>query len=1714
MAQLKKYGVFSGVFTPSILTILGVIMYLRMPWLTGQAGLYMMIGIILIAHIVSITTGLSVSSIATDKKVEGGGSYYIISRSLGLSIGGTLGIALFVGLSFSVSLYVIGFCESFNSFWGFENSINNIRLTGSLTLLLVAILTFISTSLAMKSQFFILATIALSLLSVFLGSSAHIPEKISLFPQEAAPSMMILFGIFFPAVTGFEAGVSMSGDLQNPKKSIPMGTIIAILVGMVVYLGLPVFLLSRVEPQVLVSNPNILLEISLFPPLVIAGIWSATISSAIGSILGAPRILQATSVDGITPKFFAKGHGKGNEPRNALLLTFLIAEGGILIGELDIIARIVSIFFLTAYGFLNISCAVESWASSDFRPSFRIPKLVGIVGFLACFLIMIELDLMAMFGGIIVMGGLLFYLKSRELKLKSGDVWESVWLSVIRKGLFQLSQSKPQQRNWKPNILLFSGGTVIRPHLIEFSKWSVGQQGIVSNFDLIENTSAKMLFPKAQQSIISEDDQFEGVFIRRQECQDIYEGINTIVRTYGFSGIEPNTVLMGWRKNTKHTDRFFQLLENLKELDFNMLLLNYHDERGFGNHKTIDIWWRGAGNNGNFTLALVKFILASIPWRDARLRFLVVTNESIFTETIHKNMQRILQEARLESDIKVINNAAENLSFAEIIALESNSTDLTILGLPEISVKESQTILDNTNQIMESLGTTLLVHASSFFSDVVTGIEYKSRIFKTELPADALEKLSPQKLEFPPLTLPGDEQLSLHLANFDRSGVDMILQTVEQQFLAMHDRNRTLIKTLGDLVINAFEDHEAMLKEGNDPRGKRSMAKIQGDLFFQFNRLITEFKQNHLVLQKDLLEEALGRLCSNFKQWQDLPDYLTVLYPLEAFQNKPKDRTTLRWFKWRKRLQSLITKKQPAVKVPFQQLVQAAWGHHGWEKWRDSLHQLGIQHFFWIQETQRLFKTVKDRLESLEYSLLEGQLVLENVQEEREKATSAIQEIQQINDKIFFELSRYLLWDLRQVSEEVVQESESVDVKFYHKKHLKYQQAGKRAKLQIDEFPQTWWNNQTMLFEMMLMDLMLMTFQRRISIILQKIKQEWFLNLENEILNKIDSLLKEIQEELTPSEDTPVKKRKLQFDAKSNLISEEAVQYIAQEIQPALEQVPESVRAITDASLHQLQERKFHEIEGIEVSLRELLEYLIHADLLEPLRHYLSELQPRIETIIDHVKDAVRFLSFNILPADINNESLVENDRQSSITQTLHRIEQERDAAEKLQQELMQTIDENLKITNEKINPYLIIQSSNELRRYIRKKESKKVISFVESKRRTLHTWMQHFVIRFLYHYHQGILKTQEHENMTPEETNVAKMLLWMDRVTPDTEVLNNLSFHYKQLFLSNQPPTKDFWVGRQQELTRADLVLQRFNKGTSGALMITGERFSGKSALSHYIANHYFKHKSVFQIIPPAAGSCNLEVFHQSLETIFKLKGNSNDLFRQLPSNSVIIFQDIELWWERHPAGNSVIKHLESLIRAYGQHFFFILEMNTHAFKLIKNLQNFEEYFLDVIECGPMIVEELKNLILLRHKASGLTFTFDNDPEDLLSELQLTRLFLRIFDYSKGNPGAALQAWVRHIGSIQTNTLRMTSLSVPDLAPLSQLPREWVVVMVQFILHKTLNTQKIMYLMGWDDQQFIRFIDIFKRAGILQEKSDDLWSLNPYLEPFLTRQFTTMGIL
>jgi len=509
----------------------------------------------------------------------------------------------------------------------------------------------------------------------------------------------------------------MSGDLKDPKTSIPKGTLLAIGCGLIVYLVLAIFLATNVSSDVLMSDYNILMKISLFAPAVVAGIWGATLSSAIGGILGAPRILQAMSIDKVTPTIFGKGNGENNEPVNALFLVFIIAEIGILIGELDVIARIVSMFYLTAYGFINISYFLESWANPDFQPTFKIKRWIGLLGFVACFGVMFKLDMLAMVGALVVIGGLYFWLQRKEVKLQTNDVWQSVWENVVNKGLKQIDAQDIENSNWNPNIILFSGESKHQSYLLQLGKTVSGRTGIVTNFKLILDKTDEIPLKKSEQIVKNDEFKELGIFGRQIKVNNIYNGITTIASAFGFSGVEPNTIMMGWPKGLENSKEYSKMTQTLLYLDYNLLYLDFDRKNKFGKYKTVDFWWRETDSkNAEMMLNIARFIIASPKWNNTNIRVLFVNNNNIDKKIIHSKIYKLVEDLRVNVEIQIINNAVEQKPFYQLIAELSEFTDLTIIGIPNYEINKQAEFVLKTNQLFETIGTTLLVKASNNFN--------------------------------------------------------------------------------------------------------------------------------------------------------------------------------------------------------------------------------------------------------------------------------------------------------------------------------------------------------------------------------------------------------------------------------------------------------------------------------------------------------------------------------------------------------------------------------------------------------------------------------------------------------------------------------------------------------------------------------------------------------------------------------------------------------------------------------------------------------------------------------------------------------------------------------------------------------------------------------------------------------------------------------------
>lgn len=417
-AQVKKFGTFGGVFTPNVLTILGVIMYLRLGWVVGNAGILGAIIIILMAKTVTICTGLSMSSITTNIKIGAGGAYSIISKSLGLEAGGSIGIPLYIAQTLSAALYIIGFTEGWLRVFPDHNPtiVSSVAWIGLLTI------SYISADLAIKVQYIIMTIMALSIAS-FLFTPAPQLEEVVYVGNFEQDNFWVVFAIFFPAVTGIMAGANLSGDLKDPRRAIPIGTMSSIIVTMIIYIAMAIVVGLISTPDELINNQMVMVDKAFWGPVVLAGIMGATLSSALGSMLGAPRLLQALAEQKTIPFYQAMAvKTASNEPRNAIIVTGLVILAAILLGNLNALAVLITMFFLITYGMLNLVVFLQqSMKIISFRPTFKVPRFVSLFGAVSCTFMMFLINPVFSFVSISIIIMIYIWLTRKGLDADFGD---------------------------------------------------------------------------------------------------------------------------------------------------------------------------------------------------------------------------------------------------------------------------------------------------------------------------------------------------------------------------------------------------------------------------------------------------------------------------------------------------------------------------------------------------------------------------------------------------------------------------------------------------------------------------------------------------------------------------------------------------------------------------------------------------------------------------------------------------------------------------------------------------------------------------------------------------------------------------------------------------------------------------------------------------------------------------------------------------------------------------------------------------------------------------------------------------------------------------------------------------------------------------------------------------------------------------------------------
>lgn len=675
-------GTFGGVFTPSILTILGLVLFLRVPYVVGAVGLTQALLILALSTLVSVLTSISLAIVATNMRVGGGGEYYIISRTLGIEFGGAVGVVLYLAISVSIAFYSIGFAEAVVTAMGRDNT-QLVQLVAAGLVLLIAAIGFIGADLATRLQFVVMALLIVALFSFLFGAvgefdSSQFSDNLNSPDSGEDIGFWEAFAIFFPAVTGFSQGVAMSGDLRTPSESITRGTFAAVGLSTVVYLIVIVLLAGSTPATQLVADTNTIIgDLSWQTWTMLVGVLAATISSALASTLGSPRVLQRLGEDKVLPGLdrFAVGAGPSNNPRRALGISLVIALATVAVGDLNAIAPIISMFFLATYGIINYATYYEFRAGSTaFRPTFKYGgHRTSLAGAIACVGVIVAINPVAGAFAALVFVGLYGYLRRRDVPDRWIDSAGSYHYTKARTHLQAHAAEPAPARDWRPCALAFvPRDPHTRHRMLTMAKWLEGGSGFLTAVRLIEGSGpikrreADAVEMELEREV---EDIVPGAFARTLLVGDADVGVQTLIQSHGIGRIKPNLTIFGARDlrgSDEDRVRYGQMLQNSVRFGTNVAVLNVRQDswKAFEDtprdKRTIALWW--SDDRAGQLITLLAWLTERDPsWAQATMTAYVPNDDNHMDIA---DVEALLKKARITARVKQVAASPASLTTA------------------------------------------------------------------------------------------------------------------------------------------------------------------------------------------------------------------------------------------------------------------------------------------------------------------------------------------------------------------------------------------------------------------------------------------------------------------------------------------------------------------------------------------------------------------------------------------------------------------------------------------------------------------------------------------------------------------------------------------------------------------------------------------------------------------------------------------------------------------------------------------------------------------------------------------------------------------------------------------------------------------------------------------------------------------------------------------
>ncbi len=694
--RAKGIGTFLGVYLPSLFTMIGALLYLPLTSVLGDFGLFKTLLVLGFSLILTLITAFSLSATASNMHVGDGGSYFMISRSFGLKTGAVMGIALYIAHTLMACLCILGFSESIAHFFPRVS----IQIIASTVLLFLALLSFISESLAIKAQAVVFVLFLISA-GFFLFGSYSIPVA-DVFPIKQTFSFWRVFAVLYPALIGIEAGASLSGDLKRPTFSLIIGTIGATITGFLFYFLITIILWKNVPVSSLQTDPEVLKNY-IGSSFGLVGFWAASLASALGCFLSAPRTLKAMADDGVFPKWFEPFTSKGEDSiRSATLFTASLAFLGSYFGSISHVMPILTIVILVVYGLLNLACGVEEFVSNpSWRPTIRFSPYISLLGAFLSFSAIILMDSGKAFIAVLFLGAIYYVIKKSVLESRLDDLRQTILFSVVRFAIYRIAFSKPSLRSWRPNFIVLSESACGQSALLNFSSSMAKGRGFVTLASVLKNSYADINEIEKWEEVIRRNLKKRSIeaLVEVTIADNIADGLKNIVSNYGLGPLIPNTVVLGECSRDEVLENYMQVLKIATDAKRNVLIFRSDIDLLQLEKNEIDIWWDNREkHNSELMIILANLLSSQKEWRRAKvtLKSIAINESARISQKLY--FDEFIMKSRLGMDNEVY-LLGESETSRELIVKYSTSKGIVFAGMKECETEYYKKLISDFKPI-------------------------------------------------------------------------------------------------------------------------------------------------------------------------------------------------------------------------------------------------------------------------------------------------------------------------------------------------------------------------------------------------------------------------------------------------------------------------------------------------------------------------------------------------------------------------------------------------------------------------------------------------------------------------------------------------------------------------------------------------------------------------------------------------------------------------------------------------------------------------------------------------------------------------------------------------------------------------------------------------------------------------------------------------------